>query len=447
LNKEKIKIMVVTGTRPELIKVCVLLKLLKTDPDIDLVFVHSGQHYDDKMFSIFITDLKLPDPDYNINIGSHPNSVQTGKMLISLYDVISKEKPNIIIAQGDTNTVFAAALTAFKNNITFAHLEAGIRSFDMRMPEEVNRMLTGVCSMFNFAPTERAVQNLLNEGIFPNRIYLVGNTVVDAIKENLKIAQNKSQIEKELKITSDQKIILLTTHRPSNVDNKKSLDNIINPLLELENCRIIFPAHPRTLKKITEFGLLKKITAKKNFELISPLGYFDFIKLMSLSYLIITDSGGLQEESVILKKPCLTLRENTERPESIEIGANILVGNDSQKISKNITRLLNDEKFYNSMIKNDSPFGDGTTSKQIITIIKDFYERKEIKIPTSQFFSKIPSTRLVSIKKDEIGITIREYEVLNKCQILEVFNHQGDSIFPTPTTELESNCHIKARFL
>lgn len=364
-----IKVAVITGTRPELIKVSVLLRLLKKDTNFDLVFIHSGQHYDNEMFSIFLNELELPQLDYNIHVGSYPNSVQTGHLLIKLYEVIHKTKPDLILSQGDTNTVCAAALTAFKMCIPFGHIEAGIRSYDRSMPEEINRILAGSLAEFNFAPTENSVQNLIKEGIPAHKIYNVGNTIVDAINVNKSISEKKSHILAELNLSKNEKYVVLTVHRPSNVDNLENLLNIFKPLLKMIQIKLIFPAHPRTIKNLKRFGLWDSIVNSVNIILIKPVGYLDMLKLIAHSYFVLTDSGGLQEESVSLKKPCLTLRFNTERPESVDIGANILIGNDPKKIAKFIPKLWSDKKFYNKMVPKENPFGDGRSSQKILDIL------------------------------------------------------------------------------
>jgi UDP-N-acetylglucosamine 2-epimerase (non-hydrolysing) len=399
------------------------------------------------MFLIFLQELNLPTPNYNVNIGSLPNSIQTGRMLLSFYEIIIKELPDIILAQGDTNTVFAAALTAFKNNIPFGHLEAGIRSFDMRMPEEVNRILTSVCTLLNFVPTEQAAFNLLNEGIQPNRIYNVGNTIVDAVYENLEIAKSKSLIESKINLNSIQKLIILTIHRPSNVDSKENLNSIINSLMELTDCSILFPVHPRTKQKLIEFNLYQKMENNPLFILTEPLGYLDFLKLMDFAYMFITDSGGLQEEAVILKKPCLTLRNNTERPESVKIGANILVGNDSQKILKYVKKILFDPVFYKKMIPPQNPFGDGTTSKQILIIIKEKFLKNQLVIPSNEYFEQMPFTKLIHVKDIKDEINVGEYEKLHQCVITEIFSETGEIIFPHRFVKLLKGMCFKGQFL
>ncbi|WP_457917468.1 non-hydrolyzing UDP-N-acetylglucosamine 2-epimerase [Candidatus Lokiarchaeum ossiferum] len=444
----KIKICLITGTRPELIKVSVLLKLMKKDPQIQLTFIHSGQHYDELMFGSFLRDLNLPNPDYNIEVGSLPNSVQTGKMLISLNDIIYRIVPDLILAQGDTNTVLAAALTSFKNNIPFGHIEAGIRSFDMRMPEEINRVLTGSCALLNFAPTQLSVNNLIDNGILPNRIFLVGNPIVDAVHENIEIANKKSKIDQNLEIESGKKFVLLTMHRPSNVDNRENLKNIIETLLQNKEILYIFPAHPRTVKNIKKFNLYEEIQTSKNIRMIEPVNYFDMLKLMNLSSFILTDSGGLQEEAVILKKPCITLRENTERPESIEVGANILVGTDMQKLKSVSTNLWTNKVFYKSMIPHENPFGDGNSSKKMIQIIKDAHQKGKLQIPFIEFKNTIPHCKLIDTSSlDEDLITVSDFEKEKSCIILEIFDYEGNSIFPSPNLEITKKMKLKARFI
>jgi len=373
-----LQIMVVTGTRPELIKMSAFLRLAAKDPEVYLTFVHSGQHYDDTLFGVFLRDLELPEPKYNVEVGSAPNSVQTANIILKLYEIIQKERPDVILAEGDTNTVFAAALTAFKTDIPFGHVEAGIRSFDWRMPEEVNRVLTSSCALLNFAPTSLAALNLISAGIPPNRIFVVGNPVVDAILQNLEFALQKSSIDKTLGIKTGEKIIVVTAHRPSNVDVKKSFEHIIQGLSKVDGARVIFPIHPRSRARIKEFNLQTLLQQAAHIELIEPLGYLDFLKLMSRATFFVTDSGGMQEEAVALKKPCLTLRENTERPETIETGGNVLVGNDPIKIQNYVTKLLNDPAFYARMCPRNNPFGDGTSSHQMLSILKEHYNKGQL---------------------------------------------------------------------
>ncbi len=439
--------MVVIGTRPELIKMSVFLRLAAKDPEINLTFVQSGQHYDDKLFGVFLRDLELPESKYNIEVGSAPNAVQTANIVIRLHEIVQKDRPNVIIAQGDTNTVFAAALTAFKTDIPFAHVEAGIRSFDWRMPEEVNRVLTSSCASLNFAPTALAAANLISAGVVPNRIFVVGNPVVDAVLQNRELATRKSTIDKTLNIQLGKKIILVTAHRPSNVDSKENFEKIIQGLSNTKSARIIFPIHPRTRARVEEFNLEDQLHQASHVELIEPLGYLDFLKLMSLATFFVTDSGGMQEEAVALKKPCLTLRENTERPETIQAGGNVLVGNDPVKIQSFIEKLLNDPAFYESMCPKNNPFGDGTSSQQMLSILKEQFKEGQLGIPGASSFNKIPSYRLISILESKRGQTVQKTEKDQNCIVLEIFDPSGNLILPMPDLLLRKGMTFKGLFL
>ncbi|WP_423792269.1 non-hydrolyzing UDP-N-acetylglucosamine 2-epimerase [Methanocaldococcus indicus] len=349
-------ITIVLGTRPEIIKLSPIIRELM-DKEIDFRIIHTNQHYSKNMDKIFFEELNLPKPDYNLNVGSGTHGEQTGKMIMNIEKVLLKEKPNIVIVQGDTNTTLAGALAASKLKIKVAHVEAGLRSFDRNMPEEINRVLTDHISDYLFAPTEIAKNNLINEGINENKIFVVGNTIVDATLQNLTIAEEKYKIE-------DKDYFLLTLHRAENVDNKKRLQNIINGInevIEIYNKEIIFPVHPRTLKRLKEFNLLDKLN--KNINIIDPIGYLKFLLLEKYAKLILTDSGGVQEEACILKVPCITLRDNTERPETVEVGANMLVGDSKEKLINSINIMLKKEKNWKN------PFGDGKSAKKIIKIL------------------------------------------------------------------------------
>jgi UDP-N-acetylglucosamine 2-epimerase (non-hydrolysing) len=441
-----LNIMIVTGTRPELVKMCGILRLAAKDPEITLTFVHSGQHYDDTLFGVFLRDLELPNPDYNIEVGSAPNAVQTANIILKLYEIVQKVRPDVILSQGDTNTVFAAALTAFKTDIPFGHVEAGIRSFDWHMPEEINRVLTSTCALLNFAPTPLAATNLVSAGVPPSRIFVVGNPVVDAVLQNLELAQRKSIIDKTLGIKPGEKIIVVTAHRPSNVDTKENFEHIIQGLSLVEGARVIFPIHPRSRARIKEFNLEEQVRQIKHIKLIEPLGYLDFLKLMSLASFFVTDSGGMQEEAVALKKPCLTLRENTERPETIETGGNVLVGNDPAKIQGFITKLLNDPAFYASMCPKNNPFGDGTSSQQMLAILKEHAKKGQLAIPGSSQFNKIPRYRLIPVQENKPRQTIQLREREQDCIIIEVFDSAGNLLLPAPNLVLRKGMFYKGLF-
>ena len=362
------KALVVASTRPEVIKLAPVLRELEKNK-IEYRFITTGQHYDRMLFDKFIEELELRKPDYNIEVGSGTQAYQTSQALLELERIFLRENPNVVIVQGDTNSTLSSALAAIKLHIPVAHVEAGLRSFDKRMPEEINRIIADHCSMLLFAPTEKAALNLITEGIFPEKVFIVGNTIVDAVLQNIEIAKRKSSIK-------EKDYILLTLHRAENVDNKKILENIVDALISI-NEKIIFPVHPRTKKRLEEFKLLEKLK-NSNIKIIEPLGYLDFLLLLSNAKLVLTDSGGVQEEAIILHVPCVTLRTTTERPETIEAGGNVLAGVEKEGIVKTLNSLLFDEERYAKMKKAKNPFGDGKSGERIVSIILDKYEKGEL---------------------------------------------------------------------
>lgn len=354
------KIAIIIGTRPEIIKMSPVIKILK-EKKIDFFILHTNQHYTKNLDNVFFQELNLPNPDYNLQVGSGKHGEQTGKMLIKIENILIKEKPDLVLVEGDTNTVLAGALSAAKLHIKIGHIEAGLRSYFKKMPEELNRILTDHCSDYLFSPTKKQRNILIQEGITKNKIFVTGNTVTDAVYQNLYLSKKKSRIMDKLRLKKNT-YFLLTLHRPENVDNKKTLKRILtcmDSVYKRFNSLIIFPIHPRTKKRVYEFGL----KPPKGIKLIEPVGYMDFLNLQSNSQLIMTDSGGVQEEACILKIPCVTLRENTERPETLKVGSNILVGTDCEKITNGIKKMIH--------IKNNwkNPFGNGKTAERIVEII------------------------------------------------------------------------------
>ena len=351
----------ILGTRPEIIKLSGIIRFLESQNE-NFFIIHSNQHYSENLDSVFFRELGLTKPKYNLNIGSGNHGEQTAKMLSGIEQILIDEKPDVVIVQGDTNTVLSGALAAAKLNIPVAHVEAGLRSNDRTMPEELNRIMTDHISSYLLPPTEKTKQILLSEGIDAKKIKITGNTIVDAVFQNLKLAQSESNILDSLNIRSNQ-YILLTAHRAENTDNKEKLAGILNGanLVAAElNMQVIYPIHPRALKMLDPF----KISIPKNIKLIDPIGFLDFLFLQKSAHIILTDSGGIQEESCILKVPCITLRENTERPETIDVGGNILAGTDPKAILEKSKEILNIERSW------DNPFGDGNSSKYIIDFIK-----------------------------------------------------------------------------
>jgi UDP-N-acetylglucosamine 2-epimerase (non-hydrolysing) len=323
------------------------------------------------MDEIFFKELNLPTPKYNLNVGSGTHGKQTAKMIDGIEKILISENPDVVIVQGDTNTVLAGAISASKLHIKVAHVEAGLRSYDRNMPEETNRVLTDHISNYLFAPTEMAKRNLLKEGINKN-VFVVGNTIVDATIQNIEIAENNKNNNISLKTNINEDYFLLTLHRAENTDNKERLTNIVNAIIkatEKYNQKIIFPIHPRTEQKLKEYNLFENLQKNNKIEIIEPVGYLEFLLLEKNAKLILTDSGGVQEEACILGAPCITLRDNTERPETIYIGSNILVGADINKILNGIGEMTDKKIRSEASIARNNPFGDGNSGKTIVKIL------------------------------------------------------------------------------
>jgi UDP-N-acetylglucosamine 2-epimerase len=360
------KVLSVVGTRPNFVKMApVVREILRRD--IQHVLVHTGQHYDRELSKVFLSELKMPKLDYFLDVGSGSHGYQTGEMLRKIEEVILKEKADFVMIPGDTNTSLAGALASSKvlDSVT-CHIESGLRSFDRTMPEEINRILIDHCSDALFCPTKTAIENLRTEGVPDERIHLVGDTMVEACLEHkeLAIAMNFHD-----KYPNEDEYFLVTVHRAENTDSKSRLKGIIEALLSLDT-NVIFPVHPRTQKKLTEFGFIDKIEESNKIKLVEPLGYLEFLFLLSNCRLIITDSGGIQKEAFLLKIPCITLRDNTEWVETLSSGANVIVGADTKKIIDGINRMLTAKIEFDS-----NPFGDRHASKRIVDIITDKKER------------------------------------------------------------------------
>ncbi len=323
--------------------------------------LHTNQHYSPNLDKIFFQELELPQPKYNLNVGSGTHAEEVAKMLVGIEKILIEEQPRIVLVEGDTNTVFAGALAAAKLHLKVGHLEAGLRSYCREMPEEINRVLTDHCSDLLFAPTKEAQQTLLKEGILQSQIFVTGNTIVDAVLENVKLAQKKSKILKILNLKK-QEYFLVTLHREENVDNKPRLKDILKGLdliARTFQLPIIYPIHPRALKMLQAFHL----TVPSGITLIEPLGFFDFLSLESQAKLVLTDSGGVQEETCILKVPCVTLRDNTERPETVKAGSNLVSGTRPQNILTAVKTMIKKPRTW------PNPFGDGQAASKILQII------------------------------------------------------------------------------
>lgn len=351
------KILHVIGNRPQFIKLSPFLKATKHYDDIQNVIVHSGQHYDYDMSKIFFDELEIPKPEYNFYVGPGTHGEQTGKILIKLDLVLSKEGPDVVIVYGDTNTTLAGALAAYKLHFPLCHVEAGMREYTWR-PEEINKKFADHCANFCFAPLERACENLRREAIPEDNIFFVGDITYDVF------LQNRDRALKTAKIEIPESYILFTMHRAETVDTYNKIKKIIDAILEIPN-EIIFPIHPRTRNRISQFGLYKKLENAKKINLISPVGYFEFIKLLINSKLVITDSSGVLKESFYAKKNCITIDNTTEYKEIFDMGCNILTGFGKQKILESINLMIN-KPFIEPKV---NPFGNGSSSEKMVKII------------------------------------------------------------------------------
>jgi UDP-N-acetylglucosamine 2-epimerase (non-hydrolysing) len=389
------KIVTIVGTRPNFMKIAPIIRAIKKHNNkihssidthyskLDAILVHTGQHYDYEMSKVFFEDLELPAPDIHLGVGSGTHAEQTGRVMMEFEKTLFKEAPDLVIVVGDVNSTLACALTSVKLHIPVAHVEAGLRSFDRTMPEEINRLLTDAISDYLFTPSPDADENLKREGIPEDKIFLVGDVMIDSLLFNLSKAK-KSNILKKLGLqkglsTDNCQLMsdyaLLTLHRPSNVDDKDSFLRIMNALTEIgKHIPIIFPIHPRTRNQVETFGFQHYFNystlsltphSSPGIHCIEPLGYIDFLKLMMHSKLTMTDSGGIQEETTVLDIPCLTLRDTTERPITIVQGTNVLVHNETEKIIKEAFKILNGKG------KNAScpEVWDGKASDRIVKII------------------------------------------------------------------------------
>jgi UDP-N-acetylglucosamine 2-epimerase (non-hydrolysing) len=308
-------------------------------PDINPVLIHTGQHYDEKMSKLFFQDLQLPEPDVYLGIGSGSHTGQTAKIMLAFEKVMEDQKPDLVLVVGDVNSTVACSLVATKMHTKIAHVEAGLRSFDRTMPEEINRMITDTLSDFLFVTEKSGLENLKNEGIPDKKVFFTGNVMIDSLAYFLEKAK-ESPIIKQLNVNGSP-FVLVTLHRPSNVDVKENLENLFHTFSVLgKDMKIVFPMHPRTKKMIEKFGLESYVSSIENLIITDPVGYLDFMQLMQNARLILTDSGGIQEETTYLGIPCITIRENTERPVTVEIGTNVMVGPNADRIIEETDKIL-----------------------------------------------------------------------------------------------------------
>ncbi len=360
------KIINVVGARPNFMKIAPIHNLMLKTDGIKPVLVHTGQHYDEKMSKVFFDDLKMPEPDIYLNVGSGSHAVQTAKIMIEFEKVVLEHKPDLVLVVGDVNSTVACTLVAVKLGVKCAHVEAGLRSFDKRMPEEINRMMTDVVSDYLFISEPSGIINLELEGTEERKMFFVGNVMIDSLINHLNAADG-SQILEKLGVEKE-KFCLVTLHRPSNVDDENNAKLLVETLIEVsKKIKIVFPIHPRSLKNFEAMGILKGFSDNENIILTEPLGYLDFVKLMKESKFLLTDSGGIQEETTYLGKPCLTLRENTERPVTISEGTNILIEKlDMNDILGHVDNILSGKAKKGTIPK----CWDGKTAERIVEILK-----------------------------------------------------------------------------
>lgn len=347
----------VLGTRPEIIKLSPVIRECRRR-DISFDIVHTGQHYADALDTALFTQLELPESTHDLSIGSTGHGAQTDEMIAGIETVVSAGEPRVVIVQGDTKSVLAGAIAVGKlQGVDLGHVEAGLRSFDPAMPEEMNRRLTDHVAEYLWAPTDVARKNLLNENLSADEITVTGNTIVDAVRENITIAHERSSVRRDLGL--DGRFALLTVHRAENVDDAErfqSLLDAVGSVARTHDVHVVYPIHPRAARRIDELDL----TIPDRVDVVDPLDFLDFLVLEDDATIVLTDSGGVQEETCILGTPCVTLRETTERPEAVAVGSNVLVGTDPARIREGVDVMLETETDW------PNPFGDGTAAQQIV---------------------------------------------------------------------------------
>jgi len=404
----KASVMVVAGTRPEAIKLAPVIWWLDR-LGVDYVFVWSGQHYDYELSRVFFEQLGLPKPVLDLDVRSGSHAEQTAKIMIGVENAIKRFNPSIVVAQGDTNTVLAATLASVKMLVPFAHVEAGLRSWDRTMPEEINRVVADTVAELNFAPSYLAAVNLMHSGVPLRKIFVTGNTIVDVVYKYETIASEEGEkMMKELSI-EPERFILVTIHRQENTDNEWRLRNIVKILEELsKHMPIVFPAHPRTVNRLQQCNLLDAL--KSHVILTKPLGYFQFLGLLKNASVVLTDSGGVQEEACILGIPTVTLRYNTERPETVLAGTNIVAGVEPEKVVSIALTMIERRSEISKKKGCSNLIGDGTAGENIAKILKEYKDRVAVETCDTHEDPYIVHTLIKSLPQDNFLELVAMYD-------------------------------------
>lgn len=376
------KVILVAGARPNFMKIAPILRSIENHQDLNAVLVHTGQHYDDNMSEAFFSGLGIRKPDYHLDVGSDTHAVQTASIMVKFEEVCLKEMPDMVIVVGDVNSTIAAGLVAKKLHIKLAHVEAGLRSRDRQMPEEINRLATDAITDLFFTTENAGTQNLLAEGHARDSVCFVGHVMIDNLFHQLRKIDDADAVSSPVRLLKEclpEKYLCMTLHRPSNVDGKNTLTELMETVNGIaKEVPIIFPCHPRTRRRIEEFGLgnlfvekrAASATVSNGVVIMDPLNYNDFLYLWKDCAVMLTDSGGLQEETTALGVPCLTLRQNTERPVTVKVGTNILIGSDMEKLRLEVKKILNGKK-KNGRIPE---LWDGKASERIVSHILKYLE-------------------------------------------------------------------------
>ena len=358
------RILNIVGARPNFMKIAPIQRQMNKNPNLEPLLIHTGQHYDEKMSKLFFEDLELPRPDRYLGVGSGTHAQQTAKIMIEFENIVAEEKPDLVLVVGDVNSTAACSMVAAKMGVKIAHVEAGLRSFDRSMPEEINRIVTDALSDFLFVTEKSGLENLRKEGVADHKVFFTGNVMIDSLVYFLEKAKS-SDIVNKLNLNGTP-YALVTLHRPSNVDIKENFEKLLQAFSVIEReISIIFPIHPRSRKMLDNFGLMNRINAMENLILLDPIGYLDFMKLMHDAKLVLTDSGGIQEETTYLGIPCITMRENTERPVTLDVGTNVLVGSDTDKVIEEAQKVINGRVKKGQIPK----LWDGKAAERIVEIL------------------------------------------------------------------------------